>query len=98
MTVRFSAFPAGRPLLPGRFLALISVRGGIDLRAIIRLEEFGQFKKIQLNKTHDLPACSIMLQPTALPRLLYQLRIEFAEAVFRMQLLVVLVDCWCPML
>jgi hypothetical protein len=34
----------GRPLPTGRFLVLISVRGWVDLRAIVRLERLGQFK------------------------------------------------------
>jgi hypothetical protein len=34
MAVRLSALRSGRPLSPGRFLVLISVRGWIDLRAI----------------------------------------------------------------
>jgi hypothetical protein len=43
MAVR-SALHAGRPLPPGRFLVLISVRD-FDLRAIVRLEGLPQLKK-----------------------------------------------------
>jgi hypothetical protein len=36
----------------------------------VRLEGLGQLKKIHLigTRTHDLPACSIVPQPTTLPR------------------------------
>jgi hypothetical protein len=44
MVVRLSAPRAGRPLPPGRFLVLISVRGGVDPKAILRQEGFGQLK------------------------------------------------------
>jgi hypothetical protein len=44
MAVRLSALRADRPLLPGRFLVLISVRGGVDARVIVRLEGLGQLK------------------------------------------------------
>jgi hypothetical protein len=44
--VRLSALCAGRLLLPGIFLLLVSVRGCVDPRAIIRLERLGQFKNL----------------------------------------------------
>jgi hypothetical protein len=44
MEVRLSALNAGRPLPPGRFLVLISVRGLVDPRAIVQLEGLYKFK------------------------------------------------------
>jgi hypothetical protein len=44
MAVRLSALRACRPLPPGRFLVLISVRGCVDSRAIVRLAGLGQLK------------------------------------------------------
>jgi hypothetical protein len=70
MAVRLSALRASHPLPPGIFLVLISVRGWVDPRAMVRLEELGKLKKIRLiwNVTRDLLACSIVPQPTTLPR------------------------------
>jgi hypothetical protein len=70
MTVRLSALSAGRPLPPRRFLVLISVRGWIDTRAIVRLEGLGLLKKIHFIwiRSRDLPACSIVPQPIILLR------------------------------
>jgi hypothetical protein len=44
MAVRLSALDAGRPLPPGRFLVLISVRSWVDRRVIVRLKGLGQLK------------------------------------------------------
>jgi hypothetical protein len=44
MGVMLSPLRAGRPLPPGRFLALISVRGWVDPRAIMWLQGLGQSK------------------------------------------------------
>jgi hypothetical protein len=70
MAARLSALRAGRFLLPGRFLVLISVRGWVDPRAIMRLEELYTLKKSTSpgTRTGDLTTCSIVPQPNTLPR------------------------------
>jgi hypothetical protein len=70
MAVKLSALHAGRPLPPGKFLVLISIRCSVDPRAILRLEGLGQLKKSNDpigDGTRDLQACSIVPQPTTLP-------------------------------
>jgi hypothetical protein len=42
--VRLPALRAGRPLPPGGFLVLISVRGSVDPRAVVRL--VGKLKNV----------------------------------------------------
>jgi hypothetical protein len=63
MTSRFSA-PTRRPLFtPGRFLVLISIRGRVDPRAIMRLEGLCKLKKWTSSgtRTGDHPTYSICL-------------------------------------
>jgi hypothetical protein len=67
MAVRLSALHSGHPLPPGRFLVLISVRGWVDPRVIVRLEGLGQLHLIGI-RSRNLSDCSIVPQPITLPR------------------------------
>jgi hypothetical protein len=66
LAVRLSALRAGRPLP----LVLISVRAWVDPLAIVLLEGLGKLKKNPPHRdsNRDLPSCSIVPQPTTLPR------------------------------
>jgi hypothetical protein len=71
MAVRLSALCAGRPLHPGRFLVLISVKGWVDPQAYSAAERIRSIEKsndLIANQTRDHPASSIVPQPTTLPR------------------------------
>jgi hypothetical protein len=57
MAVRLSALSAGHPLPPRRFLVLISVRGLVDPRAIVRLEG---------NRSIENPMTSSGIKPATL--------------------------------
>jgi hypothetical protein len=68
MAARLLALRAGRPLPPGRFLVLISVRGWVDSRAIVRMEGLGQLKNsmtssgIEIETFHLVPRCLSQLR------------------------------------
>jgi hypothetical protein len=66
MAARLSALRAGRPLSP---------------KAIVRLEGLGKLKKKSNDligtRTSDLPTCSMVPQPTALPRNILLFKIKY---------------------
>jgi hypothetical protein len=71
MALRLSALRVGRLLRPGRFLVLIYLSGSVDPRIIVRLEGLDQLKNsndLIGNLNRELPAYSILPQPTTLPR------------------------------
>jgi hypothetical protein len=70
MAVTLSASSASRPLPPGRFLVLISVRGWVDPRAIVRLEGSGQLENVMIPSGIEPATFRLVawiLQPTTLP-------------------------------
>jgi hypothetical protein len=56
MALKLSALRAGRHLLSGGFLVLISVSGWVDRRAIVRLEGLGQLKKSSSSDSNPRPS------------------------------------------
>jgi hypothetical protein len=70
MAVRLSALRAGSALPLRIFLVLISVRGLVDPRPLVRLEGLVQMKKSNdiMNRTRDLSVSNTVPQPTTLPR------------------------------
>jgi hypothetical protein len=72
----FSLTRAGHPLHPGRFLVLISVRGWVDPRAILRLEGLGKLKKNSINSSGIEPA-TFRLVAYCLNQLRYHVPLQF---------------------
>jgi hypothetical protein len=71
MAVRLSTLRTSRPLTPGRFLVLISVRGWVDPRAIVRMEGLDQLKNTMTSSGIEpatFPFTDIIFNPCHLIR------------------------------
>jgi hypothetical protein len=70
MMVRLSALRSGRPLPPGRFLVLISDRGWVNPRAIVRLGGLSLLKNPMTSSGIKPATCASTNYATAFPYLL----------------------------
>jgi hypothetical protein len=64
--MRLSALRAGRPLTPGKFLVLISVKGLVKLQchsAAGRIKSIEKSNDLIGNRTRDITACSRVSLP-----------------------------------
>jgi hypothetical protein len=78
MAAKLLALCAVHTLPQGRFLVLISVGGGVNPGAIMRLEEFGQFKNaIFLSVFEPASFRFLALQPPTQPRVLESILNKF---------------------
>jgi hypothetical protein len=68
MAVRLLALGAGRSLLPRRFLILVSFRGCVNPRAVVRLERLGKFKKKSMTSS-GIESTTFLLMPQYLKQL-----------------------------
>jgi hypothetical protein len=62
MAVRLSALRARRPLPSGKLLALISVRGLLDARIIVWLEELGQSNNLMTSAGMEIATFRLVAQ------------------------------------
>jgi hypothetical protein len=80
MAVRVSALRAGRPLPPGRFLILLleaEPTRTLSYGAVGRIRSIEKSNHLIGNRIRDLPACSIVPQPTTLLRAPRYIRILY---------------------
>jgi hypothetical protein len=88
MAVRLLALRAGRPLPPGRYLVLISVKRLSQPQshsAAARIWSFKKSSDLIENRTSDLPACSVVPQPTTLARASGKLLGLFKTSVYQLR-------------